>query len=75
MKGPVDCLYIYKVFWHLDMLWMDMWVHPYTDMPLKMGEDLWEIGGIWLSPSDVVKSWMRLQSLIDCIPHLYYIYA
>ena len=23
-------LYVYKVFKHLDMLWMDIWVHPYT---------------------------------------------
>ncbi len=24
-----------------------MWVHPYTDMPLKVvGVDFWEIGGI-----------------------------
>ena len=22
--------YVYKVFEHLDMLWMDIWVHPYT---------------------------------------------
>ena len=28
------------------MLWMDMWVHPYTDTPLKVGVDFWEIGSI-----------------------------
>jgi hypothetical protein len=28
------------------MLWMDMWVYPYTDMPLKVGVDYWEIGGM-----------------------------
>ncbi len=39
--------YIYNVFQHLDMLWLDMWVHPYTDtMPLKMGVDFWDIGGM-----------------------------
>ena len=27
------------------MLWIDMWVHPYTDMPLKVGVDFWEIRG------------------------------
>jgi hypothetical protein len=24
------------------MLWIDMWVHPYTDMSLKVGVDFWE---------------------------------
>jgi hypothetical protein len=51
-----------------------MWVYPYTDMPLKVGVDYWEIG-VWLSLSDVAKSWLRLQSPVDCIPHPYYIYA
>ena len=61
------------MFLHLDMLWMDMWVYPYADMPLKVGG--WIIGklGVWLSPSDT--SWLRLQSPIDCIPHPYYIHA
>jgi hypothetical protein len=27
---PATISYVYKVFWHLDMLWMDIWVHPYT---------------------------------------------
>ncbi len=55
------------------MLWIDMWVHPYTDMPLNVELDFGEIR-VWLSPSDVVKSLLRLQSPIDCIPHPYYIY-
>jgi hypothetical protein len=43
---PTFITYIYKVFLHLDMLWMDIWVHPYTDTPLKEGMDFWEIGGM-----------------------------
>ena len=43
---PTFISYIYNVFEYLDMLWMDMWVHPYTDMPLKVGVDFWEIGGM-----------------------------
>jgi hypothetical protein len=27
---PTSISYVYKVFYHLDMLWMDIWVHPYT---------------------------------------------
>ncbi len=43
---PTSISYIYKVFQHPDMLWMDMWVHPYTDTSLKVGVDFWEIGGM-----------------------------
>ncbi len=34
----------------------------------------WILGklGVWLSPSDVVRSLLRLQSPIDCIPHPYH---
>ena len=28
------------------MLWMDTWVHPYTDTPLKVGVDFWKIKGM-----------------------------
>ncbi len=27
---PTSISYVYKVVLHLDMLWMDRWVHPYT---------------------------------------------
>jgi hypothetical protein len=27
---PTSIVYVYKVFYHLDMLWMGIWVHPYT---------------------------------------------
>ncbi len=30
--------------------------------------------GTWLSPSDVVRSWLRLQSPVDCISHPYHIH-
>jgi hypothetical protein len=38
--------YTCKVLQQLDMLWMDTWVYPYADMPLKVGVDYWEIGGM-----------------------------
>ncbi len=31
--------------------------------------------GVGLSPSDVVMSWLRLQTPVDCIPHLYHMYT
>ncbi len=39
-------------------------------MPLQAGVNLRNIG-ISLSPSDVVMSWLRLQTPVDCIPHPY----
>ncbi len=27
---PTSISYVYKLFLHLDMLWMDIWVHPYA---------------------------------------------
>ena len=29
---------VYKVFEHLDMLCMGIWVHPYTVAPVKIGD-------------------------------------
>jgi hypothetical protein len=66
--------YVCKVFEHLEMLWMGIWVHPYTVTPVRVGVDFREIGA-WLSPSDfVVSCWLRLQNLIDCIPQQWHIY-
>ncbi len=37
----------------------------------------WVLGnlGAWLSPSDVLKSWLRLQTPVNCIPHPHHIDA
>jgi hypothetical protein len=29
------------------MLWMGIWVHPYTVIRVKVGAKLREIGGLW----------------------------
>jgi len=34
---PTSMSYVYKVFQHLDMLWMGIWERPYTDMPVQVG--------------------------------------
>jgi hypothetical protein len=57
------------------MLWMGIWVHPYTVMPVQVrGGGFWIIG-VWASPNDVVMSWLKLQSPVDCIPHPYHMYT
>ena len=55
------------------MLWMGIWVHPYTVTPVRVGVNFWKIGA-WISPSDIVVSWLRLQTPIDCIPQPYWMY-
>ncbi len=56
------------------MLWMGIWVHPYTVIPVQgVGAKFWKIG-VRRSPNDVVMSWLRLQTTTDCIPHPYWMY-
>jgi hypothetical protein len=33
---PTSMSYVYKVFQHLDMPWMGVWVYPYTVMPVQV---------------------------------------
>ncbi len=65
---------LYKVFWHLNMLCMGIWGHPYIDTPLQVRGGLWGFGGseLWY---DVVMSLLRPQQASDCIPHPYCIYT
>jgi hypothetical protein len=51
---PTSILDVYKVFWHLDMLGMGIWGHPYGDTPLQVGGGFWVLAGVDLSPCDVV---------------------
>ena len=44
------------------MLWMGIWVHPYTVTPVWVGVDFRK-NGVWLSLSDVVVSWLMLRSV------------
>ena len=43
---PTSILYVYTVFWHLDMLWMDMCVRPYTVALVPSGVGFWENQGM-----------------------------
>ncbi len=33
---PKSMSYVYKVFYHLDMPWMGIWVYPYTVKPVEL---------------------------------------
>ena len=71
---PTSISYVFKMFQHPAMLWMGIWVHPYTVMPVQVGVDFRKIETV-LSPSDVVMSLFRLQTHLKCIPHPYQMYA
>ena len=34
---PTSMSYVYTVFQHLDILWIGIWVYPYTVMPVQVG--------------------------------------
>ncbi len=59
-----------KVFQHLDMLGIDICVHPYTVMLVQVwgGVYFWDFG-VDLSPRDVEMPWLRLKSPVKCIPY------
>jgi hypothetical protein len=71
---PTSILDVYKVFYQLGMLWMGIWVHPYAVIRVQVGVSFRE-NGVWPSLYDVVVSWLRLQTPIDCIPHPYWMYT
>jgi hypothetical protein len=41
------------------MLWMGIWMHPYTVIPVQVGAKFGKIGVRW-RPNDIVVSWLRL---------------
>ena len=71
---PTSISYVYKVF---STLICCGWAYGCTLTLLRMCRWGWILGklGAWLSPSDAVRSWLRLQSPVDCIPHPYHIYT
>ncbi len=54
------------------MLWMGIWVHPcYPVIPVHVGAKRLKFG-VRQSWSNVLVSWLMLQTTTDCITHLYW---
>ena len=54
---------------------MGIWVHPHAVIRVQVGVSFRK-NGVWPSLYyDVVVSWLRLQTPIDCIPHPYWMYT
>ncbi len=41
---PTSVLDVWRVFKHLHMLWMDIWVHPYLVLSVQVGGKFGKIG-------------------------------
>jgi hypothetical protein len=61
---PTSISYLYKVFKHLDMLWMGIWVHPFTVVHGMVWGCFWKIE-VRSCLNDAVVSWLRLQTVPD----------
>jgi hypothetical protein len=67
---PTSILDIYKVFEHIDMLSIGIWLQPYTIIPTLLGSDFGVLGHLW-SQNDVIMSWLRLTASSNFFPHPY----
>lgn len=65
---PTSISHVWKMFLHRVMLWMGIWVIPCTATLVQVGMDF-RMNGVMLSPSDVVRLWLRLRTHTDFIPH------
>ncbi len=52
---PTSILDIYKVFEHIDMLVIGIWLQPYTVIPTLLGSDFGVLGHLWRQ-NDVITS-------------------
>jgi hypothetical protein len=71
---PTSILDIYKVFEHIDILYMGIEYQPYTVIPTLLGSDFGALGHLW-SQNDVIMSWLRLTASSKCFPHSHKIYT
>jgi hypothetical protein len=68
---PTSILDMYKVFEHIDMLFICLQYQPYTVIPtLLLGSDFGVLGHLW-SQNDVIMSWLRLIATSNCFPSPY----
>jgi hypothetical protein len=56
---PTFILNMYKVFEHIDMLFIGIKYQPYTDIPTLLGSDFGVLGHMW-SQNDVIMLCLRL---------------
>ena len=67
---PTSILDIYKVFEHIDMLSIDVWLKSYTVITTQLGSDFGVLGHLW-SQNDIITSWLRPTATSTTAPHIY----
>jgi hypothetical protein len=67
---PTSILDMYKVFEHIDILSIGIWLQPYTVLPTLLGADFWVLGHL-RSQNNVIMSWLSLLAPSNCFPHPY----
>ncbi len=68
---PTSILDMHKVFEHIDILPIGIWLQPYTVLPTLLGADLWVLGHL-RSQNNVIMSWLRVRATSNCFPHPYW---
>ncbi len=61
---------IYKVFEHIDMLSIGIWLQSYTVLPTLLDSDFGVLGHLW-SQNDVITSGLMLTATPNCFPNPY----
>jgi hypothetical protein len=67
---PTSIFDIYKVFEHIDMLSIGIWLQPYIVIPTLISSDFGVLDHLW-SQTDVITSWLRLTATSNFFPHPY----
>jgi hypothetical protein len=67
---PISKLNIYKVFEHIDMLSIGIWLQPYTVIPTLLGSDIGVLGHLW-SQNDVITLGLMLTATSNYFPNPY----
>jgi hypothetical protein len=67
---PTSILDMHKVFEHIDMLSIGIWLQTYTVIPTLLGADCWVLDHLQ-SQNDVIMSWLRLTATSNFFPHPY----
>ncbi len=65
---PTSILDIFKMFGHVDMLFMGIQYQLYTGIPTLLGSDFEALGHLW-SQNDVSMSWLKLTVTSNCFPY------
>jgi hypothetical protein len=52
---PTSILDIYKVFEHIDMLSIGIWLQPYTVIPTLLGSEFGNLDKLWSQNDDIIR--------------------